>query len=102
MTVYIPIPEGLEALAYAGKLTVVRVEENGNYTQMDVSVDAGCLTFTTDHFSLYAVVEYEAEETDSRETDDSSFGIWIFTAAAIALLAAGGAVALVLKKKKAK
>lgn len=54
--VYVPIPDDLKLLAYAGKAKLFRVEENGALTEMDVEVEDGCFVFKTSHFSLYTLV----------------------------------------------
>lgn len=67
VTVYIPIPEDLKALAYVGKVAdkitgkvkIYRVEDDGNLAEMDVEIKDGCFAFTTSHFSLYTVVGYD-------------------------------------------
>ena len=56
VTVYIPIPEDLKLLAYAGKAKIYRVEDDGNVTEMDVEIEDGCFVFDTTHFSLYTLV----------------------------------------------
>lgn len=56
VTVYIPIPEELRLLAYAGKAKIYRVEDDGNVTEMDVEIEDGCFVFRTTHFSLYTLV----------------------------------------------
>lgn len=54
--VYVPIPDDLKLLAYAGKAKLFRVEENGALTEMDVEIEDGCFVFKTSHFSLYTLV----------------------------------------------
>lgn len=56
VTVYIPIPEDLKFLAYAGKVKIYRVEDDGNVTEMDNEIEDGCFVFSTTHFSLYTLV----------------------------------------------
>ena len=56
VTVYIPIPEDLKLLAYAGKAKIYRVEDDGNVTEMDIEIEDGCFVFNTTHFSLYTLV----------------------------------------------
>ena len=67
VTVYIPIPLELKALAYLGQTNVYRVEEDGTVTNMQAMIQDGCFVFTTDHFSLYVLSGYDAEE-DTPET----------------------------------
>lgn len=54
--VYVPIPDDLKLLAYAGKAKLFRVEEDGALTEMDVEIEDGCFVFKTSHFSLYTLV----------------------------------------------
>ncbi len=56
VTVYIPIPPNLIPASYANKVKVYRMEENGALTEMNTTIESGCLVFTTEHFSLYFVV----------------------------------------------
>lgn len=56
VTVYVPIPEDLKLLAYAGKAKIYRVEDDGNVTEMNVKIEDGCFVFNTTHFSLYTLV----------------------------------------------
>lgn len=76
VTVYIPIPEDMKLLAYAGQLRIYRVEPDGTATEMDVKIINDCLVFTTDHFSLYAIsggaVAYSVS-INSRNFPDQTF-----------------------------
>lgn len=107
-TVTIPIPEGWDA----GNTAVYYVDaESGSATNMNgvVSDDGKSITFTTNHFSFYALVQTavapavataSASPTlngNSPKTgDDSRFVLW-----AIVLLAAcGGGTALVIRSRK--
>lgn len=69
VTVYIPIPDDLEYLALNGHLKVFRMEEDGSMTDMDAVVQGDTVMFTTDHFSLYVLVGYEAEATPVDPTE---------------------------------
>ncbi len=54
VSISLPIPDGMDGADCA----VYRVEENGELTDMNASVDEeGNLTFETDHFSHYVLVE---------------------------------------------
>lgn len=55
VTVYIPIPEDLRALALDENVTVYRIEEDGSLTDMNAVVEDGCMRFVTNHFSLYVL-----------------------------------------------
>lgn len=107
VTVYIPIPDELKVLAYAGELTdgsmpvnikIYRVEEDGSLTEMDVRVEDGCFVFTTDHFSLYTIVGFDAaEDVQNPEPENNNFAV-ITIAAAIAAVVV--LIAVCAKKKK--
>ncbi len=57
VTVSIPVPESMN-----GKNCVVYfIDENGNLTDMNAVFENGCMVFTTNHFSLYSVMELEPE-----------------------------------------
>lgn len=56
VTVYIPIPDDLKLLAYAGQAKIYRMEDDGSVTEMDVKIEDGCFVFNTTHFSLYTLV----------------------------------------------
>ncbi len=108
VTVYIPIPENLKALAYAGELAgeitgkvkVYRVEEDGNLTEMDVEIEDGCFVFTTDHFSLYTIVGYDSGEDTIQKQEKSRIPtIAIIGIAAVVVV---GMVAIVVVKRKKK
>lgn len=55
VTVFIPIPEDLKVLAYAGevadkitgKVKIYRVEEDSSLTEMETEIENGCFVFTT-------------------------------------------------------
>lgn len=55
VVVHIPIPEELKLFAYTGRTKVFRVGEDGQTTEMDVSIENGCFVFETDHFSIYTM-----------------------------------------------
>lgn len=107
VTVYIPIPDELKVLAYAGELTdgglpvnikIYRIEEDGTLTEMDARVEDGCFVFTTDHFSLYTIVGFDAaEEVQDPELENNNFAVITIAAAiAVAVLL----IAVWAKKKK--
>ena len=103
VTVYIPIPEDMHLLAYSGQVKIYRSEKNGTMTPMDVSIQDGCFVFTTDHFSLYTLVGYDAEGDVFDQTDEptKSPTMWVVVAVSV-VLAAGvsAAVAILLFRKK--
>lgn len=105
--VTIPIPEGWDAKNVA----VYYVDtETGAVTNMNgvISADGQRITFVTDHFSYYALVQTAAKQSDTtpaapakpgknapKTGDESHLVLW-----AVVLLAACGSAAVVVKKKK--
>lgn len=71
VAVYIPIPDDLEYVVKHGCIKVFRVEEDGTLTDMDAVLQGDTVMFTTDHFSLYTLVGYEAEEKQEDPVDPS-------------------------------
>ena len=57
VTVTLVAPAGLKA----ERCAVFRVEEDGTLTDMKARENNGKLSFSTDHFSLYAVVEQSSK-----------------------------------------
>lgn len=53
VTVSIPLPEGYDST----RCSIYRVGENNNMINMNAYYENGYMIFTTDHFSLYAVVD---------------------------------------------
>ena len=53
VTVSIPLPEGYDST----RCSIYRIEENNNKINMNAYYENGYMIFTTDHFSLYAVVD---------------------------------------------
>ncbi|MDR1291843.1 MAG: InlB B-repeat-containing protein [Clostridiales Family XIII bacterium] len=51
--VSIPVPAGMDG----ARASVYRIEDSGGRTLMESALNGGYLTFQTDHFSLYAIVE---------------------------------------------
>lgn len=70
--VHIPIPEDIRSLPIGGNVKVYRIEENGTLTDMDAVVEDDAIMFTTEHFSLYTVVGYGADETEGTTADSST------------------------------
>ncbi len=112
VTVYIPIPEDLKVLAYAGtavgeitgKVKIYRVEENGGLTEMNVKIEDGCFVFTTDHFSLYTIVGYDSGDDEIQK--DKKTNILEVVCLSIAVFIAVGIVVFIIyksihKRKKA-
>lgn len=108
VTVYIPIPEDLKALAYAdtvtgeiaGKVNIYRIEEDDSSTEMDVKKENGCFVFTTDHFSLYTIVGYDSgEDTIQNQNETGISTIVVIGIAAVAVVGLG-AIMIFNRKKK--
>ena len=107
VTVYIPIPDELKVLAYAGELTdgglpvnikIYRIEEDGTLTEMDAKVEDGCFVFTTDHFSLYTIVGFDAPEDVQDPAPENNNFVVMAIAATIAVAVV--LIAVCAKKKK--
>lgn len=69
VTVYIPIPEELRMLSLLGNVSIYRIEEDGTLTDMYAVVEDDCMKFTTDHFSLYAMVKRELPPSSETPTE---------------------------------
>ncbi len=88
----IPRPKGLNM----NKMVLYHVADDGTLTQIPFTMDKtkDNLTFETDHFSLYAVVESETAVNNPNPAEDNHTGLWIIVSAVILvlLIGAGGAV----------
>lgn len=74
INVTLPIPEGLSA-SDGKRLVVYRIEDDGTLTRCETATRDGYLTFATNHFSTYVIVE-EAAVT-SPKTGDRNIGfLW--------------------------
>ena len=74
INVTLPIPEGLSA-SDGKRLVVYRIEDDGALTRCETATRDGYLTFATNHFSTYVIVE-EAAVT-SPKTGDRNIGfLW--------------------------
>lgn len=82
INVTLPIPEGLSA-SDGKRLVVYRIEDDGALTRCDTATRDGYLTFATNHFSAYVIVE-EGAVTSPKTGDENMVFIW-----GIATLAAG-------------
>lgn len=84
---------------FAGKtLTAYYIDENGNKTAHEVTVEDGYATFETEHFSTYAIVASTAANVP-KTSDINSLVQW----AGVALIGLGGIIVLYrvrLKKVK--
>ncbi len=93
VNVTLPIPEGLSASN--GKMLVVyRVEDDGTLTKCDTATKDGYLTFATNHFSTYVIVEQTGAV--SPKTGEGSAVLWAIMAVIVA-----GVCATYFEKKKA-
>lgn len=57
VTVSIPLPEEYRNRA---NLMIAHIDDSGNVSYIEATVSDGVMTFTTDHFSSYAVVDMAA------------------------------------------
>ena len=72
--VSIPVPSNINV--NSGKtITVYRLEDDGSLTRCQTTVESGVITFTTNHFSTYVIVEEDA--IHSPKTGDDSYMIYI-------------------------
>ena len=92
INVTLPIPEGLSA-DNGKRLVTYRMEEDGSLTKCDTAASNGYLTFATNHFSTYIIVE-EAASTSPKTGEGSTVFIWSLIA-----LAAGVSSVFVMKKR---
>ena len=84
VNVTLPIPEGLTH-GNGRVLTVYRLEDNGRLTRCSTAVRDGMLTFATNHFSTFVIVE-QAVQTSPKTSEDEMPFLW----AALALFMALG------------
>jgi uncharacterized repeat protein (TIGR02543 family) len=63
--VSLPVPSGMDA----AKIAVYRIDDGGK-SLCPSGVDGGVLWFTTDHFSLFAIVERAVETTNTTHPDN--------------------------------
>lgn len=81
VNVTFPIPDGFSASN--GKLLIVyRVEDDGTLTRCDTATANGCLTFSTNHFSTYVLVE-QTGAVSPKTGDVNTSLLLIFAAAAV-------------------
>lgn len=64
----LPIPEGYDT----NKILVFRVEENGDKTEYETTVENKYVTFETDHFSNYVLAQESSIEIDTTIQDKPS------------------------------
>ena len=85
VNVTVPLPDGV---AETAKLVVYRLEEDGSLTACETEISDGALTFQTNHFSTFVVMQ---------ETEQShSFGIVLLVGL---LLVAGAGGYLMFRRK---
>ena len=87
----VPIPQGYEDTV----LVICRINANGTVTEFPTRRSAGMLYAVVDHLSKYAVAI-----PDVSQKKESLFSIWQLILASGVLLAAGIAVALLIKKRR--
>lgn len=93
INVTLPIPDGLSA-DNGKRLVTYRIEEDGSLTKCDTATSNGYLTFATNHFSTYVIVEEEAA-TSPKTGEDNVVFIWSLIA-----LAAGASGIFMMKKRR--
>lgn len=88
INVTLPIPEGLSA-SDGKTLVVYRIEDDGTWTKCNTATANGYLTFATNHFSTYVIVETSGTTalTSPKTGEETMAYAW-----AVMLLAAGGCV----------
>lgn len=107
VTVYIPIPDELKALAYAGdwidgvpvKVKIYRIEEDGTLTEMDVRIEDGCFVFTTNHFSLYTIVGYDSVDDTTPNQNENSLSIIAIIGIVAVVIVGAGAIVIIKRRK---
>ncbi len=77
VNVTMPIPEGL-SFGNGVVLAVYRVEEDGSLTHCQSAVKNGMLTFATNHFSTYIIVQNAVETSPKTGEEQGSFLGWLF------------------------
>lgn len=65
--VTLPVPEGMDG----ARCSIYRMEEDGSFTDMNAVYSNGVLTFETEHFSVYVIVQAstQPDPTDPQPTD---------------------------------
>lgn len=108
VTVYIPIPDELKALAYAGdwidgvpiKAKIYRIEKDGTLTEMNTRIEDGCFVFTTNHFSLYTIVGYDSGDDATPNQDDHNLVTIVIVGIAAVVIVGMGSIVMTKQKKK--
>ena len=91
--VTIPVPSNINV--NSGKtITVYRLEDDGSLTRCETTVNNGMITFSTNHFSTYIVVE-ETVSASPKTGDISNMGIYMMM-----FLLTGTSLVLFAKKKR--
>lgn len=83
VNVTLPIPEGLSA-ENGRMLVVYRVEDNGTLTRCETATRDGYLTFATNHFSTYVIVEQTGAISPRTGAENVIF-VWGMAAVAAAV-----------------
>ena len=82
VNVTLPIPEGLSA-SNGKYLMVYRVEDDGTLTRCDTATANGYLTFATNHFSTYVIVEETGATSPKTGEGSVAFILMIAAMAAV-------------------
>ena len=93
--VTIPVPTDIK-VKEGNVLAVYRVNDDGSFTNCSATITDGKLTFRTDHFSTFVIVEQAKTAVVPQTGDNSQTGVYLF------VLLAGFAVAMagVANKRK--
>lgn len=101
INVTLPIPASI-TLDEGKTIVMYRYEDNGRLTRLDTVVDGNMVTFATNHFSLYIMVEQDASAGPALLTATSpKTGEVNMMPALIATISAVGIAVVVMKKKNA-
>lgn len=93
INVTLPIPEGLSASD--GKLLMVyRIEDDGTLTRCETATKNGYLTFATNHFSTYVIVEQSAITSPKTGEESAAFIVGMLA------VTAGAAGSVYFRKKR--
>lgn len=93
--VTVPIPR-----TYGKHLAVYRLEADGSITLLESRIEGDTIVFTTDHFSIYTIVDLP-EQVPADSPDGLSVGgrIALLTGVAIVLVSVGLSLFVFLKRK---
>jgi LPXTG-motif cell wall-anchored protein len=93
--VTIPVPADIK-VDEGNVLAVYRVNDNGSFTNCNATITNGKLTFRTNHFSTFVIVEQAKTAVVPDTGDNSQTGLYVF----VLLAGLAAAVAGVAYKKR--